>query len=171
MKKFLKENIVYIIILLIVIITKIFVVTPVRVRGASMKNTLKNNDIMILNKLAYKSNDIKRFDIVVIDALDEYIIKRVIALPGEKVEYKKNVLYINGKKIEEKFDHIKSEELIDYNTEKLGSIKVPKGYYFVLGDNRDNSVDSRALGFIKKEKIKGKTSYTIFPFKRIGRKK
>ena len=103
MKNIIKENIVYIVIILLVILIKIFIVTPVRVRGESMEKTLQNNDIMILNKMAYKFNDIKRFDIVVIDITDEYIIKRVIGLPGEKVEYKNNKLYINGKEKKETY--------------------------------------------------------------------
>ena len=171
MKNIIKENIVYIVIILLVILIKIFIVTPVRVRGESMEETLQNNDIMILNKMAYKFNDIKRFDIVVIDITDEYIIKRVIGLPGEKVEYKNNKLYINGKEKKETFNKVDAKELEDFNTEKLGSITVPKDSYLVLGDNRPNSLDSRKLGFIKAKNIVGRTKFTIFPFSKFGNKK
>ena len=164
------EVLIYVAIIVVVILVKIFVVTPVRVEGASMNNTLKNGDIMILNKLSYVSSDIKRFDIVVVKLPDEDIIKRVIGLPGEKIEYKDNQLYVDGKKVKEKFDKIDDKSLIDYNTSKLGSITVPKGFYFVLGDNRANSSDSRVFGFIPKDRIKGKTSFTIFPFSRFGKK-
>jgi signal peptidase I len=168
MKNFIKENLIYIIIIILVISIKSFVVTPVRVRGRSMLNTLKNNDIMILNKLSYKNNDIKRFDIVVVKNNNELIIKRVIGLPGEKISYKNNELYVNGKKVNESFKKVKDDNLEDYT---IDNEVVPKGYYFVLGDNRPESADSRIIGYIKKDKILGKCSYIIFPFNRIGKKK
>ena len=143
--------------------------TPVRVNGSSMNPTLKDGDIMILNKLG--RNNIKRFDIVVIDNKDEDLIKRVIGLPGDKIEYKDNILYVNGKKVEEKFTKKKYERLNDYSIEALEHSTVPKDYYFVLGDNRPNSVDSEELGFIHKDDIRGKASFTIFPFSRFGNKK
>jgi len=171
MKKFIKEYLPYLLIIIFVIILKMYVVTPVRVRGVSMKNTLLDKDIMILNKITYRFNDIKRFDIVVIKGPEEEIIKRVIGLPGDKVEYKNNKLYINGKEIKEDFAKVYDKSLDSYNIEELGSTTVPKGYYFVLGDNRPKSADSRIIGFIKKEDIIGKAEYTIFPFNRIGKKK
>ena len=171
MKKFLKENYIYLIIIVLVILIKIFVVTPVRVNGTSMNPTLEEGDIMILNKLG--RNNIKRFDIVVIrdDEDDEDIIKRVIGLPGERIEYKNNILYVNGKKVKEKFTKKKYDRLNNYSIEALEHSTVPKDYYFVLGDNRPNSKDSEELGFIHKDKIKGKASFTIFPFSRFGSKK
>lgn len=171
MKKFLKENYIYLIIIVLVILIKIFVVTPVRVNGSSMLPTLEDGDIMILNKLG--RNNIKRFDIVVIrdDDDDEDIIKRVIGLPGERIEYKDNNLYVNGKKVAEKFTKNKDPKLDSYSIDSLESETVPKDYYFVVGDNRPNSKDSRMLGFIHKDKIKGKASFTIFPFSRFGSKK
>ena len=87
----------YLLIIVCVILIRIFFIDPVRVDGGSMDTTLANGQIMILNKIVYKRNDIKRFDIVVIDEGDKAIIKRVIGLPGETVEYKDNKLYINGK--------------------------------------------------------------------------
>ncbi len=166
MKKALKENLVYIIIIILIILIKCFVVTPVRVNGRSMLKTLKQNDVMILNKLAYKNKDIKRFDIVVIKNNKELIIKRVIGLPGETITYKNNILYVNGKKVKENFSKIYDDDLDDYTTGVI-----PKGKYFVVGDNRPDSLDSRMIGFIKKKNISGKCVYTIFPFSRIGKKK
>lgn len=166
MKKALKENLVYIIIIILIILIKCFVVTPVRVNGRSMLKTLKQNDVMILNKLAYKNKDIKRFDIVVIKNNKELIIKRVIGLPGETITYKNNILYVNGKKVKENFSKIYDDDLDDYTTGVI-----PKGKYFVVGDNRPDSLDSRMIGFIKKKNINGKCIYTIFPFSRIGKKK
>ena len=115
-KKKLKELLPYIIIILVVIIIKFFIVTPIRVNGPSMENTLHDKDIMLLNEFSYRFNKIKRFDIVVIKYKNEYLIKRVIGLPGEKVEYKNNKLYINNKYIKEKFSHKKTK---DFKTKKI----------------------------------------------------
>lgn len=175
MKDFIKEILPYIIVILIVILVKTYIISPIRVNGSSMYSTLHDKDLMILNKTAYYNQPIKRFDIVVVRVekskyipRKEYIIKRVIGLPGDKIEYRNNYLYINGKKIKEDYSHT---ETADFNIKDLGSITVPKNHYFILGDNRINSVDSRLLGFIKKENIIGKAKYTIFPISRFGAKK
>ena len=164
-KSWVKEYLPYVIILLVVILIKQYIVTPVVVDGTSMSPTLEEGDVMILNRLAYTNKKIKRFDIVVIHDHDTNIIKRVIGLPGERVEFKNNNLYINGKKIKQTFSYIETE---DFNIEKLGSTKVPKNSYFVVGDNRLNSLDSRSIGFIPKKEIKGKANFTIIPFNRFG---
>lgn len=158
-----RELMPYIIILIVVILLKCFVVTPIRVNGTSMIPTLHPKDIMILNKTAYYTKNPKRFDIVVVDLEDEKIIKRVIGLPGEEVEYHNNTLYINGKKVKENIDKV--------DTDDYKSGKIPKDSYLVLGDNRKGSYDGRMFGFIKKKQIEGKTSLTILPFKRIGFRK
>ena len=159
MKKFLKEYLPYLLVIILVLLIKKFVVTPIKVNGTSMVDTLHNGDIMILNNYIYRFRDIERFDIVVVDTEREYIIKRVIALPGEELEYKDNKLYINGKKVKDNYSDEKTE---DFKT------IVPKNSYFVLGDNRTNSMDSRVIGPIKKNKILGKTNLIIFPFNRFG---
>jgi len=93
--KIIKEILPYMFIIIIVIILRTFVVTPAQVIGSSMEPTLYNSEIIILNKIHYKLSNIKRFDIVVIKMDNEKaLIKRVIGLPGEKVEYKDNKLYI-----------------------------------------------------------------------------
>ena len=164
MKKIILEIIPYIIAIVIVILIKTYIIMPVRVNGESMEPTLHNNDIMLLNKFNYKTKGIKRFDIVVIREGDDFIIKRVIGLPGERVEYKNNYLYINDKYVEEPFRHKRTK---DYEEVK----KVPENMYFVLGDNRGNSTDSRVLGFIPIQDILGHATYTIYPFNRFGLKK
>ena len=162
MKKFLKEYIPYVIVIILVILFKKYYYSPIKVNGDSMYSTLHDKDIMILDIVKYRHKDIKRFDIVVVDIEDEYIIKRVIGLPGEKVEYKNNKLYINGKLVKDNYGKGKTSDFY---------FKVPKGRYFVLGDNRGNSLDSRYFGAFKKNKILGKTNFTIFPFNRFGKKK
>lgn len=165
MKEKFKTLLPYIIIIVVVLFIKAFIVTPIKVNGESMYPTLEEGDIMILNKTAYYFNKPKRFDIVVVDMPNEYLIKRVIGLPGEHIEYKNNTLYVDGKKIEENFKHGKTD---DFNIKELGSDTVPSGYYLVLGDNRGNSLDSRELGFMKEEQLLGRTNLIILPFDRIG---
>lgn len=162
-----KDLSVYIVIIIVVILIKLFIVAPIRVNGTSMIDTLENNDIMILDKISYRFKEIKRFDIVVVDDEEELIIKRVIGLPGEYIEYKNNKLYVNGKYVKENFNR---KEMNDYSIKELGKTKVPEDTYFVLGDNRPNSKDSRIIGFIPKKQILGKTALTIFPFDRFGNK-
>ncbi len=166
MKEKIKTLLPYIIIIIVVLFIKAFVITPIKVNGESMYPTLEEGDIMILNKTAYYFNKPKRFDIVVVNMPDEYLIKRVIGLPGEHIEYKDNILYIDEKKVDEDFEHGKTN---NFNIEELGSTTIPDNCYLVLGDNRENSLDSRELGFIREEQLLGKTSLIILPFSRIGR--
>ena len=154
----------YVIIIVVVLLIKEFIITPIRVNGDSMNETLMNNDIMLLDKISYRFTDIKRFDIVVIKKDKEYIIKRIIGLPGETVEFKDNKLYINGEYVKEDFKHGNTK---DFKLEE----KIPDNYYFVVGDNREVSYDSRIIGPIKRKNILGKSSLVIFPLNRIGNKK
>ena len=164
MKEKYKEILSYIIIIVVVLLIKHYVITPIKVNGNSMNNTLKNKYIMILDKISYRFQEIERFDIVVIKKGNDYLIKRVIGMPGETVEYKNNKLYINGKNIDEKFIHEKTNDFIMEE-------KIPDDCYFVVGDNRPVSNDSRYIGVINKKDILGKTSLVIFPFSRFGIKK
>ena len=159
-----KDILSYVIVIIVVLLIKQFIVTPIRVNQSSMNNTLYDKDIMILDKISYRFKSINRFDIVVIKKDNEYLIKRVVGLPGESIEYKDNKLYINDKLVEENFLH---KETDDYKLEKV----IPNNYYFVVGDNRINSLDSRVIGLIKRDEILGKTNLVIFPFKHFGIKK
>ena len=160
---YLKEYGPYLAVIVIVLLIKQFLFSPVMVSGESMISTLKDNDIMIMDKISLNTNPLKRFEIVVITYQNRYLIKRVVGLPGEQIEYNNNKLYVNGEYVEEPF---LDEEQYTGNY----SIKVPEGFYFVLGDNRINSNDSRRLGCFSLEKIEGRTSFTIFPFSRFGKK-
>lgn len=151
----------YVIIVLIVILIRTFIATPIKVNGTSMNDTLSHGDTMILNKIDVKINELERFDIVVIETGDTYLIKRIIGLPGETIEYKEGKLYINGKSIKDPY--YKNE-----NTKDFENIKIPKNHYFVMGDNRSDSIDSRIIGTINKENILGTTKLILFPFKNTG---
>lgn len=159
---FMREYLPYIIIIIVVLLIKMFIVTPIRVNGPSMLDTLEDKDIMILDEISFKFKGLKRFDIVVVNYKNEKIIKRVIGLPGETVEYRDNKLYINGKVVEEDFSH----EV----TADVDPIKIPKNCYYVMGDNRVNSTDSRIIGSVSIKDIRGTTKLTVFPFKRFGNK-
>ena len=160
MKEKIKELSVYIIIILIVILVRTFLVTPIRVNGTSMVPTLEHGNFMILKK--YAKSDLNRFDIVVVKNDKEKIIKRIIGLPKEDIEYKENTLYIDGKKMESEYGLGYTSDFVDYCS---------NDEYFVLGDNREDSIDSRKLGCIKKEDILGKTNFIIFPFNEWGKVK
>lgn len=155
-----KELLPYIIIILVVIIIRTFIFTPIVVNGPSMMDTLHNGDVMILDKIGMKLGGIKRFDIVVIQTGKTKIIKRVIGLPGETISYQDNKLYINGKEVS---DNHSNEITYDFE-----EVKIPDGEYYVLGDNRTDSVDSRILGTIPKSEILGHATFIIYPFNRFG---
>ena len=156
--KIIKEIIPYIVIVLVVVLIRTFIITPVRVDGDSMKNTLKNGDILLLYKLV----SINRLDIIVLDEEkdNEKIIKRVIGLPGETVAIKKGKIYINDKIIDDEYAY---GETSDYD-----KVTLEDDEYFILGDNRLISKDSRYFGPIKKSEIKGKIVFRLFPFTKIG---
>jgi len=156
--KIIKEIIPYIVIVLVVVLIRTFIITPVRVDGDSMKNTLKNGDILLL----YKLGSINRLDIIVLDEEkdNEKIIKRVIGLPGETVAIKKGKIYINDKVIDDEYAY---GETSDYD-----KVTLEDDEYFILGDNRLISKDSRYFGPIKKSEKKGKIVFRLFPFTKIG---
>ncbi len=159
-KDSLKELIPYIVIILVVVLIRTFLVTPIKVNGTSMIETLQHGDTMILNKISMRFRSIKRFEIVVIKTSDSYLIKRVIGLPGETIEYKDGKLYINDKEYKDPY--------YKDNTLDFEKVEIPKGYYFVMGDNRGDSIDSRIIGPVKKEDILGTTKLIIFPISDIG---
>lgn len=161
-KEIINELIPYGVIIVVVLLVKAFIFTPVIVNGKSMMTTLHENDIMILDKIGMKIDGIDRFDIVVIQTDRSKIIKRVIGLPGEKLEYIDDKLYIDGKEVDDPYG-----TGITYD---IGLVEIPEGEYYVLGDNRNDSVDSRFLGTIEKKNILGRTNLIIYPFNRFGSK-
>lgn len=161
--KIFKEVLSYLIIILVVVLIRTFVVTPVRVDGMSMWPTLNDKEILLLKKY---DKDIERFDIVVIKYGNSKLVKRVIGLPGESVKISNNNLYINHSMIDDIDLDVKTD---DFSLGELGYDVIPDDYYFVMGDNREISADSRIIGLIKKEDILGITNFRIFPFNKIGK--
>ena len=165
MKKFIKELIPYLIIVIVVVLVRSFIITPVIVVGDSMFPTLKDGNILLLNKLEYKINEIERYDIIVIKVGNGEIIKRVIGLPGENIEYKDNSLYVNGKIEKTKFNF----DTDDFSLKNICDCeKIPNNKYLVLGDNREISSDSRGpIGLIDEEDIQGSILISLWPIKMV----
>lgn len=146
----------YVIIIGIIILLRIYVLTTAEVIGTSMEPNLVDGNIMLVDQLSSRLNKIERFDIIVFKYdSPSYLIKRVIGLPGETVKYIDNKLYINNELINEKFKT--NGQVEDFE------IVVAENNYFVMGDNRIDSVDSRKFGPISKDKIIGKPFIVVWP--------
>ena len=160
--------------ILITVVCRVFLFTPITVFGDSMLPTFKTQDRIIVSKIS----EIQRFDTIVFDAPDvtgKQYIKRVIGLPGDKIEMKDDILYINGTAYEEAYvnkninNTMYNKATGDFNFQEFtDETKVPKNHYFVLGDNRWNSSDSREFGFIKKDSVIGEVKFRFFPFNDVG---
>ena len=151
-----------------------YMVIPVTINGSSMENTLQDGEVALINGFAIKEENIHRFDVVVADSslLNEKIIKRVIGLPGDTLKMTDDVLYINGIEINETYldtDFI-NESKLRYNTDIFTEnfeITLLEDEYFLLGDNRLNSTDSRILGPFSLKNIIGVGGIVIYPFHEI----
>ncbi|MDE3838159.1 signal peptidase I [Bacillus methanolicus] len=141
------------------------------VEGESMKPTLKDGNKLVVNKIGYQIGELQRFDVIVFHAnKKEDFVKRIIGLPGDKVEYRNDQLYINDKKMDEPYLDIYRKQVPggritgDFTLEELtGEEKVPPGKLFVLGDNRLGSWDSRQFGFIAIDQVVGKVNVRYWP--------
>lgn len=154
--------------ILIAIFLRSFVFATSIVDGESMDPTLEDGERVIFNKAIYLLSEPDRGDIVIIQRPLKNYVKRVIALPGETIEISGNDLYVNGKKYEQTF---LNEQAVQ-QTGNFGPIEVPDDSYFVMGDNRAISKDSRnGLGFINEDEIIGRSEFIIFPFDELSRTK
>ena len=154
-----------------------FLFAPFVVEGQSMMPTLHDQDRMIVNKIKYSFVKPERFDIIVFHTKDKKdYIKRIIGLPGDRIEYKNDTLYINGKAYKEPYlDEYKKQnksglpltESFTLKDTPIGRSTVPEGYLFVMGDNRRNSKDSRHIGAIPMDDVVGQANIICWPFKHI----
>ncbi len=166
MKKIIKELYPYVIIVVVVILVRTFIITPVIVSGSSMKPNFNDGELLLVRKIKYNEKTIKRFDVVVIKKDKEEIIKRVIGLPGEHISYKNNKLYVNDKLVQENYTYLNTK---DFNLEEICTCSsIPEGKYLVLGDNRPISKDSRSIGLIDEKDIVGKSVFRLWPITKIG---
>lgn len=174
-----------------IIQSELFALTEVNM--SSMMDTLVQGDKLIMNKLAYINDEPKRGDIVIflrdepvngiVGRASIYIsdiskklhgefrrnrlIKRVIAVPGDEVEIRENILYVNGEPQEETYARIDPFENIVRNGE-MEKLTVPEGKIFVMGDNRGESLDSRSFGLVDLSWVEGKAIFRILPFTKFG---
>lgn len=156
----------------LVVLLRGFLLIPIQVSGNSMKNLLHQGDTLVMEKFS----KIKRFDVVVFTRSDgSTLVKRVIGLPGEKVEVKNDELWINDQQVSEDFlkDEKKNDQSeIPYTAnfslmDLTGEETLEPDTYFVMGDNRRMSKDSRAFGPITKGEIIGKARFVFYPFRHI----
>jgi signal peptidase I len=141
-------------------IIKAYVATGAYVSSGSMEPTIKTGSRLLLNRLAYSISEPQRGDIVSFPCPDnnEIYLKRILGLPGETIEGINGYIYINGEKLDDDFTDI-------LMCDNFGPFTVPDGYYFMMGDNRNNSFDSRLWEnhFVAKDDIIGKAIFVYYP--------
>lgn len=194
MKHFIKEWGIFSLFIILLVLSRLFIWQPVKVDGHSMDPTLAHNERLII----VSKSKISRFDIVVAkeseNGVKKEIVKRVIGMPGDTITYNNDTLYVNGKKTSEpylndyikKFKEDKLQSTYSYNqlfqqlaeasdaftTDSKGSteftIKVPKGQYLLLGDDRIVSKDSREVGTFKSKNLVGEVKFRFWPLSKIG---
>lgn len=143
---------------LLALVIRTYIFTLVVVDGNSMETTLHNGEVMAVSILHYGVGTPKRGDVVVCNypGSTEHYVKRVIGLPGEQIEVRDQVVYINGSPVNEPY-------LYEPPYENTPSQVIPQGYYFVMGDNRNHSSDSRMVGPIEESEIIGRTLAVLWP--------
>ena len=137
------------------------------VKEVSMQDTLYENQTLVINRLAYRNRQPRTGDIIVFYDINEdrQLIKRLIAVEGDQVEIKDGKVFVNGEELKE--DYIKDGYTPQGVNPEYSNLVVPKGYVYVLGDNRKNSRDSRSIGPIEVERITGKAIFRFYPFNKI----
>ncbi len=144
----------------------IFVIQPVKVEGTSMLPRLVDQERIFVNRFIYRFSDIHRGDIVVFwyprDRSKSFI-KRVVAVPGDTVEIRYGAVFVNGQKVDEPYLNPEYRDHDSFRREM-----VPPGQYFVLGDHRNSSNDSRNWGFVSRDLIYGKAVFRYWPMSRLG---
>lgn len=152
--------------LILIVFVRSYVLTVFAVDGESMLPTLNNGEYIIVNTWEYQVEPVNRFDIIVFRRLDgTYFVKRVIGLPGEEIAIINEKLHVNELVIEEphiheEYPHMISDFLLSYLSPQD---KISSNSYFVLGDYRSQSLDSRHFGFINESQIVGKVEIVYFP--------
>lgn len=153
--------------LVLALLIRGYIFEPMIVPTGSMIPTIQINDRILVNKYIYRFKDLSRGDVVVFKYPDDQkqtFVKRLIGVGGDVIEIKDGILYLNGKEIDEPY-------LNEVMLGDFGPYEVPKDHFFMMGDNRNNSKDSRLWyhKFVPRSNIVGKATYCIWPFHRIGK--
>ena len=162
--------------MIIFIFIRMFFFSNYVVEGESMMPTLQDGNKLVVNKIGYHIGELHRFDVIVFHANEEEdYVKRIIGLPGDRIEYLEDQLYINGKKVNEPYLDKYREELLgerltgNFTLQEItGESVVPEGHIFVLGDNRLGSRDSREFGFVSVDQVVGKVNLRYWPMEEIA---
>lgn len=169
-KSFLRDTLEIVFLALVLYVVIQYAVQTVHVLGSSMIDTLHDNDLLVASKISYKLHPPQRGDIIVFkppDELSRDFIKRVIALPGERIHISNSVVYINGKVLNEPYLPERWTYNNNWPADGQDQLLGP-GQYFVMGDNRNHSSDSRVFGAISSDSILGKAEFRIWPLDEIG---
>lgn len=162
-----------VLVLITALLIRSFIAQPFIVEGKSMEPTLSNAEYLIVDKIEYRLHDPKRGDVIVFrapEAPDQNYIKRIIGLPGETVTIQNTTVYVDGKEISERYiaSHAITQRSDDETPTFYLEQKMGPNEYFVMGDNRDHSSDSRRWGPLPKENILGKAQVVLFPIPNLG---
>lgn len=155
----------------IFIVVYLFLLQPHQVRGASMDNTFHNGQYILTSKISYRLGPPKRGDVIVFMSPknnDIDFIKRVIGLPGDSISVEQGKVFVNDEPLKESYLHSQTAVFPNGFLQADQTVKVPEGEYFVMGDNRERSSDSREFGFIPKQAIIGKVFFRYFPPDQFG---
>jgi len=160
-----------VVVLAIMVMVYLFIMSPQEINGASMEPNFHNGEYILTNKVVYKVYDPKRGDVVIFKSprnKEIDFIKRIIGLPGERVKLTANAFYIDGQKLDESYLppdlYVFGGPYLRENEE----VTIPDGNYFVIGDNRPHSADSREFGPISKIDFIGKAFIRYWPFDAAG---
>jgi signal peptidase I len=147
-------------------VSLVLIYRPVKIEGSSMNPLLSDHEAIVINRLVCHFEPIHRGDVVVfrypLDTTQSFI-KRIVGLPGETVQIRQGLVYVNGNRVPEPYVPSQYEDLSDF-----GPIQVPSGSYFVLGDRRDSSNDSRVFGTVARRLIEGRAAFAYWPIDHFG---
>lgn len=169
-------NIIFSVIIAVLIFLALreYVLQPFQVEGSSMETELINQDQMVM----FRNTSIERFDVVVFPdprGSGSSYVKRIIGLPGDELYVQDDVLYLNNQPLDEPYlEPLKSNSVYPFTRDfslwdTLGITEIPAGYYFVLGDNRPYSGDSRQFGLVPIDSVQGEANFIYYPLERFGR--
>lgn len=149
----------------------LLILQPHKIKGASMEPNFHDGEYLLTDKVSYRLGEPKRGDVIVFRAPPTYkdeFIKRIIGLPGEEVKVQNGNIYINGRELDEKYLPKETYVMAGRFTQEGQTITVPEDSYFVLGDNRDHSLDSRSIGTVERQYITGRAWIVYWPVSDAG---